>query len=377
MMQFGRTDTSLIARWWWTVDRWTLAAVMLLIGIGSLLALAASPPVAQRLGYESFHFVYRQLMFLVPSIAIMFAVSLLSPRDIRRLSCLVLLVGIAFAALTPWFGPEVKGAHRWIKFGPLSLQPSEFIKPAFVVVTAWMFAEQNKGEGVPGNLIACGLLGVTAAVLIRQPDIGQTALLTMVFGAVFFLAGLPVVWVLAMAGGGALGLKLAYMFIPHVTSRIDRFLNPATGDTFQVDTARDAFMTGGLWGRGPGEGIVKRVLPDAHTDYIFAVAGEEFGIVLCLVLVCLFAFIVMRGFSRVMREGDHFVQLAAAGLVILFGLQAVINMAVNLDLMPSKGMTLPFISYGGSSMLALAMGMGMLLALTRRRIGFALGEDQR
>ena len=378
MMQFGRTDTSLIARWWWTVDRWTLAAVLVLISIGSLLALAASPPVAQRLGYESFYFVTRQLLFLCPSLAIMFGVSLLSPKDIRRLSCILLVVCLIMSGLTHWFGPEVKGAHRWFKIGPLQLQPSEFLKPALIVVSAWMFSEQAKGEGVPGNLIACGLMALTAAVLIRQPDIGQTALTLIVFGAVFFLAGLPVIWVGGMAILGLLGLKLAYMFLPHVTSRIDRFLNPASGDTFQVDTARDAFLTGGLWGRGPGEGIVKRVLPDAHTDYIFAVAGEEFGFSLCVLLLCLFAFIVMRGFSRVMRENDHFVQLAASGLVILFGLQAVINMAVNLDLMPSKGMTLPFISYGGSSMLALAMGMGMLLALTRHRIGFAgIGEDQR
>jgi len=378
MMRFGRTDTSLIARWWWTVDRWTLAAVMALIAAGSLLALAASPPVAQRLGYDSFHFVARQLMFLVPSMTIMFAVSLLPPRDIRRLALLVFCVSLVLAALTPWFGPEVKGAHRWFKLGPIQVQPSEFLKPSLVVLAAWMFSEQAKGEGVPGNAIACALLAMAALVLVRQPDVGQTALLIMVFGAVFFLAGLPLIWVGGLAVLGMLGLKLAYLFLPHVTSRIDRFLNPASGDTFQVDTARDAFMTGGLWGRGPGEGIVKRVLPDAHTDYIFAVAGEEYGFALCLLLLALFAFVVMRGFGRVMRESDHFVQLAASGLVILFGLQAVINMAVNLDLIPSKGMTLPFISYGGSSMMALALGMGMLLALTRRRVGqTGLTEDPR
>jgi cell division protein FtsW len=340
------------------------------------LSRAASPAVAVRLGYESFHFVYRQVMFLGPSLAVLFGVSLLGPRDIRRLSVVILTIGLLLVALTPYFGPEVKGAHRWIKFGPLSLQPSEFLKPAFVVVISWMFAEQAKGEGVPGNAIAVGLLGLTIVLLIRQPDVGQTVLISIVFGAVFFVAGLPILWVLGLGVGGVVGLELAYHYMPHFTSRVDRFLNPASGDTFQVDTARDAFMTGGLWGRGPGEGIVKRILPDAHTDYIFAVAGEEFGLALCLVLVGLFAFVVMRGFARIMRMNDHFAQLAGTGLVVLFGMQAVINMAVNLDLMPSKGMTLPFISYGGSSMLALALGMGMLLALTRRRFGPAIGGSE-
>ncbi len=376
MMNIGRTDTSLIARWWWTVDRWTLVAVLFLIALGSLLALAASPAVATRLGYENFHFVYRQIMFLVPSLAVLFGVSLLSPRDIRRLSILVLGLGLVLVALTPYFGPEVKGAHRWIKFGPLSLQPSEFLKPAFVVVISWMFAEQAKGQGIPGTAIAVGLLMIVMVLLVRQPDIGQTALIATVFGVVFFVAGLPLLWVLGFGLAGILGLTLAYNFMPHFTSRVDRFLNPASGDTFQVDTARDAFMTGGLWGRGPGEGIVKRVLPDAHTDYIFAVVAEEFGLVLCLVLLCLFAFVVIRGFARAMRANDQFTQLASCGLVVLFGLQAVINMAVNLDLIPSKGMTLPFISYGGSSMLALAMGVGMLLALTRRRIGLVHSGEE-
>ncbi|CAA7618510.1 putative lipid II flippase FtsW [Magnetospirillum sp. UT-4] len=374
-MTFGRTDTSVIGRWWWTVDRWTIAALFSLIGIGILLTMAASPAVADRIGAESFHFIRRQFIFLIPALAAMTAVSLMSPRQVRRLGVIgfagstVLLLAVLF------LGPEVKGATRWISFGGLSIQPSEFAKPTFAVVAAWMFAESRLNPGFPGKAVATALFGLTALLLLLQPDVGQTLIVAAIWGTQFFLAGLPMVLVVLLGLLGLAGGIGAYFTFGHVQSRVDRFLDPGAGDAYQVMTALNAFKNGGIFGRGPGEGRVKMVLPDAHTDFILAVAGEEFGIALCLVVVALFAFIVLRGFSRLMKEENLFVVLASAGLLVQFGLQAIINMASTLRLMPTKGMTLPFISYGGSSMLALALGMGMVLALTRKRYGTE-GLDQ-
>ena len=373
MISFARTDRSVVGRWWWTVDRWSLAAVGLLIGAGALLILAASPAVAERIGYESFHFVRRQLFFLPPAILLMFGVSLLGPRGVRRLSAIGLAVSIVLLFATLQFGPEVKGATRWLVIAGMSIQPSEFAKPCLAVTVAWMLAEQKRGRGAPGNLIAVLLFALVAALLMLQPDLGMTVVVTAVWGAQLFMAGLPVFWVAALAGLSALAGTAAYMFIPHVASRIDRFRDPSSGDSYQIDAAMEAFANGGLFGRGPGEGVVKRIIPDAHTDFIFAVAAEEFGLLVCLSLVALFAFITLRGFSRLLGEQSLFVLLAAGGLFTQFGLQAVINMGVNLHLLPTKGMTLPFISYGGSSMLALALAMGMALALTRKR-PYAEGE---
>jgi cell division protein FtsW len=276
---------------------------------------------------------------------------------------------MALTAMTLFAGSEIKGATRWISLGGFSLQPSEFIKPTFAVVAAWMFAAQHGRTPVPGNLIATALYGLVGLLLMLQPDLGMTVVVSAMWFTQFFLAGLPIIWVTTFGIAGAVGLGGAYLALPHVRERIDGFVDPATGDTYQVDRSLEAFMNGGLAGRGPGEGTVKDVLPDAHSDFIFAVAGEEFGLLLCLLLVALFAFIVLRGLSRLMHEQNLFVLLAAAGLLVTFGLQAAINMASALHLMPTKGMTLPFISYGGSSLLSLSLGMGMVLALTRRRAG--------
>jgi len=368
-MSFGRTDTSTVGRWWWTVDRWSIAALFGLIGIGILLTLAASPAVAERIGADSFHFVRRQFAFLVPALVVMMSVSLLTPRQVRRLAVLGLLCALAMMAAVLFLGAEVKGATRWLNIAGLSIQPSEFVKPTFAVVAAWMFAEARLSPGFPGKAIAAGLYVVTAFLLLAEPDVGQTLIISSIWGAEFFLAGLPMLLVGGLAVLGVCGGVGAYLVFPHVQSRVARFLDPQSGDAYQVSTALSAFRHGGIFGTGPGEGHLKLVLPDAHTDFILAVAGEEFGILLCLAVVALFAFVVLRGFSRLMREDNLFVVLAAAGLLVQFGLQAVINMASTLRLMPTKGMTLPFISYGGSSMLALALGMGMVLALTRKRYG--------
>ncbi|WP_138379375.1 putative lipid II flippase FtsW [Luteithermobacter gelatinilyticus] len=365
---FSRTDTSLLSDWWWTVDRWLLMSLALLIGLGILMTFGASPAIAEKLGLDSFHFVRRQLAFLVVSLIAMFGISLLSPLSVRRFGVLLFLVCLGLLVLTHFIGAEAKGARRWIRMGSFTLQASEFIKPAFIIVSAWMFAEAHKSPGFPGWKISIGLYCLVAFLLIMQPDVGQTVLITAVWGGMFFMAGLPMIWVGGLIGAGLVGLISAYLFLPHVTSRIDRFLNPESGDTYQIDTAMNAFKSGGLFGRGPGEGAVKKLLPDAHTDFIFAVAGEEFGIIMCLLIVVLFAVIVIRGMVNLLKETDMFTFLAVAGLLIQFGLQAFINLGVNLAVLPSKGMTLPFISYGGSSMLALSLGMGMILALTRRNI---------
>lgn len=369
MTTFSRTDTSVLGRWWWTVDRLTVAAVAVLICIGVVLAFAASPAAGSRIGLDGFYLVRHHLAMLPPAIAVIVAVSLLSPRNLRRVAVLAFLVFLALTALTPYLGQEIKGATRWLSIGGVSLQPSEFLKPSFAVVAAWMFAAQNAERRIPGNAISIVLFGLTLALLLRQPDLGMAGVVTATWFAQFFLAGLSMLWVAALAMLGIAGLVGAYFAFPHVSERIDGFMDPKSADSYQIDRSLEAFINGGLTGRGPGEGTVKGLLPDAHADFIFAVAGEEFGLVLCLAIVAVFVFILMRGIARLLNEDSQFVQLAATGLLVGFGLQAIVNMASSLHLMPTKGMTLPFISYGGSSLVAISFGMGMLLALTRKRFG--------
>ncbi len=363
----SRAQRSFLGEWWWTIDRLLLWTVVVLVLIGLVLMLAASPPVAIRLGADPFHFVNRHALYLVPALAVLLMTSFLTPRQVRRVALVVFVIGVVLSFATLFIGPEIKGARRWLSIFGVSVQPSEFMKPAFVVLAAWAFAESGKRPEMPATLAALGLLAVATVPLVYQPDIGQTALLILVWGALFFLSGVRWTWLVGTAAAAVLALFAAYQFVPHVTVRIRRFLDPGSGDTFQIDTALESFVRGGWLGRGPGEGTVKRILPDGHADFVFAVAAEEFGIVLCLILVALFAFIVLRTLAHAMREEDAFGQFAVAGLGLLFGLQAAIAMAVNLHLMPAKGMTLPFISYGGSSLISLAFGMGMLIALTRRR----------
>jgi cell division protein FtsW len=368
-MMFARIDERPVARWWWTVDRWTLGALVLLIGFGAVMSMAASPPVAERLGYPPLYFAERQLATAPIAMAIVFLVSLLSPRTIRRIALVGFALSLLLVAATFLVGVEIKGARRWISLPGFSLQPSEFVKPTFAVLCAWLFAEQKARPGFPGNVIAIILFIGLVAMLLKQPDFGMAVVVAAVWFAQLFMAGLRLYWVAGGIVAGAGGLAGAYLWLPHVTSRINRFLDPVAGENYQINRSMEAFANGGLWGRGPGEGTIKDVLPDAHADFVFAVAGEEFGLIVCVAVVGLFAFIVLRGFSRLLQEGNLFVLLSAIGLLIQFGLQAIINMASTLHLIPTKGMTLPFVSYGGSSMLALALGMGMLLALTRRRLG--------
>lgn len=364
----SRAERTPFSDWAWTVDRWLLAGIGLLIVAGLVFALAGSPPVAERLHLPTFHFVNRQVAYLLPALSVMIATSFLSPRHVRRVALIVFVISLALVIATIFFGQEVKGAKRWI-FG---FQPSEFLKPAFVVMVAWAFSEGARRKDVPGNLVALALFPITVIPLVLQPDFGQTMLISIVWAALFFMAGLHWVWVVGLGGVGGVAALFAYKFAPHVHARVDAFLEPPPAvagvpSNFQSETALESFIAGSWFGKGPGEGTVKRILPDSHTDFIFAVIGEEFGVIVCIALAAVFAFIVVRGLFSAARNEDPFCRFATAGLVMLFGLQSVINMAVNVHLMPAKGMTLPFVSYGGSSLISLSLGMGFLLAVTRRR----------
>jgi cell division protein FtsW len=362
----SRAEKGPLAEWFWTIDRFFLAVFILLLGTGFMLSFAASPAVAERIGLDSFHFVERHAMFMLPSIAVMLGLSFLSPRQIRRAAMIMLVASLLMMVLVLFIGMEVKGSRRWITISVLSIQPSEFMKPAFAVVCAWLFAEHQRRPDIPGNLFAMLLFVIVAALLVAEPDLGQTILTTAVWGSMFFMAGMPWLWIIVLAGGAAGLLFFAYTVFPHVAGRINQFLT-GEGNTFQVDTAYDAITRGSWLGMGPGEGVVKRILPDSHTDFVFSVAAEEFGILFCMALVGLYIFVVMRGLSHAFRDRNDFTRFAVAGLVLQIGFQSIINIGVNLQLLPAKGMTLPLISYGGSSQIAICVTAGFILALTRQR----------
>ena len=373
---FARSDRSPIGMWWWTIDRWLLGVVGVMIALGVMMSFAASPAAAARMNVgDPFHFAVRQCVFAAAATVILLWASMQEIRSVRRAAFFIYLASIAVMIALPFIGHNAKGATRWLEIGGFTLQPSEFMKPALVILVAWMFAEGQKGRGVPGVSIAFGLYALSVALLLIQPDVGQTVLITVAFGAAFWMAGVPLSWVMLLGGAALAGLSSTYFLMPHVHNRVEKFLSPDKADTHQVDRAAEAISAGGLFGRGPGEGVMKRHVPDLHTDFIYSVGAEEYGLIFSLLLIALFAFVVIRGLYKSMKLSDPFEQVAAAGLFVLVGQQAFINIAVNLDLIPTKGMTLPFISYGGSSMLAMGLTLGMALAFTRRRPGaYAHGE---
>jgi cell division protein FtsW len=372
MSWLSRADTSPLGRWWWTVDRWTLAGIVGLLGMGFFLTMAASPAVAAHLKLDVFYFVKRHAFFVVIAFGILVGVSLLSLHNVRRLSVVLYVGCLGLLLATPFLGVEIKGAKRWLSLLGFSLQPSEFVKPVLTVLIAWMLAQTKQDHTFPGYKAALFMYALVVGLLLLQPDMGQIILITGVTFLQFFLVGLPIMWVVAAILMGGAGLAGSYFIFSHVRARVDRFLDPSSGDKFtdryQITQSLEAFVNGGLWGRGPGEGTVKTHLPDAHADFIFAVAGEEFGFILCALIVCAFAFVVLRSLIRVFYDENLFVVLAVSGLILQFGLQALINMSSTLSLIPTKGMTLPFISYGGSSMMATALTMGFVMSLTRRRL---------
>lgn len=367
MSGYTRLDNSKLARWWWTVDRWTLACIFMLIGLGYVLMLAASPAVAARIGATRDMFIFKQVVFLAIAGSVVLATSLLSPKGVRNLAFIGTALAIGATAMTLVHGIEIKGARRWIALPMMSVQPSEFLKPCFAVLTAWLLTRRVAGRALPGMIAAFAVYAVILLLLKSQPDIGMLSVITTVLLAQLFIDGLNLMLVGAGAGGMVAAFIGAYAAFPHVRSRVQRFLHPDKGDHYQIDTALQAFGNGGLTGRGPGEGRVKDLLPDAHADFVFAVAGEEFGFILCAIIICIFCFIVVRSLLKLIAEDDPFIIIAATGLVTGFGLQAFVNMGSTLHLIPTKGMTLPFISYGGSSAISVALTLGMLLALTRRR----------
>lgn len=373
---FARTDRSRLGVWWWTTDRLLLTAVAVLIALGVTLSFGSSPAAAARIGlHDPFHFAIRQCVYGVAGAAILLAVSMCSPKGVRRLSFFIYVVAIVIMMALPVLGHSAKGATRWLQLGGFSLQPSEFMKPALIVLAAWMFSEGQKGEGVPGVFIAFCLWALSVGLLLAEPDVGQTVLITMAFGACFFMAGVPIRWILGLGAVAIVGGISLYFTLDHVAARVDKFLDPDRADTTQIDHAQAAISAGGVFGKGVGEGVLKRQVPDVHTDFAYSGAAEELGLVFSLFLISLFAFVVIRGMMRAVKLTDPFEQVAAAGLFVLVGQQAFINIAVNLNLIPTKGMTLPFISYGGSSMLAMGLTLGMALALTRRRPGAYAQND--
>src|SRR6201987_5890332 len=316
----SRAQPTLFSEWWRTVDRLTLAAVGALMLGGIVLCLAASPPVAARIGLDPFHFVNRQVLFLIPAALGLIAASFLSPREIRKVALVVFAASLVLTALTPYFGAEIKGARRWLVILGVNIQASEFLKPAFVILIAWLFAESAKRPEMPANSIALALLIVVVALLVLQPDFGQTMLIALVWGALFYIAGMRMIWVIGLAGAAGAGLIAAFFTVPHVAQRINRFLDPASGDSFNIDIATESFIRGGWFGRGPREGTIKRVLPEGHNDFVFAAGAEGSGVVFCLILVELFAFIVTRALANVMAIDDPCSRDLTAGVAILFGL---------------------------------------------------------
>lgn len=366
-MKFSRADRSRLAEWWFTVDHVLLYAILIIVAAGLVLSIAASPAVALKKGLAQYYFVERHVFFSAAGLAIMLAVSLLSPASVRRLAVVMLAVAMAGLIAVYFMGEEINGARRWLSIQGHSIQPSEFAKPAFVVVSAWLLAESRRRPDMPAWALAMALFAIFAGLLVVQPDVGQTMLVTLVWMTMLFVSGVALTGAAIVAVAGAVGLYSAYVYFPHVAQRIDRFINPQTGDFSQGDRAIRSFIEGGFLGRGPGEGTIKTSLPDAHTDYIFAVVAEEYGALACLVLLLLFAFVVLRALRHAESEPDAATRLGIVGLALMFGFQALINMGVNTGLLPAKGMTLPFLSAGGSSMLAISLTLGMLLALTRRR----------
>ena len=367
---FSRERKTPIAEWWWTVDKELLAALLLLMATGVVLSFAASPPVAERLGLGPWHFIIRQAFFAALAVPVLIGTSFLPHRAARWAALAVLVASVLLLWATLRFGVEVKGARRWVSLFGNTVQPSEFVKPAYAVIGAWLFSESMEQKGMPARIMATGILLLIVGALLLQPDIGQTALVLATWAALLFLSGISWFVIFGLMAAGVAGLFGAYVFSPHVAKRIDSFVNPDEGGShgnYQIEKAIDSLLEGGWFGRGPGESLAKKLIPDAHADYIFSAAAGEFGILFCICLVGLIGFIIVRALFGAQKQTNLFARLAASTLAIQLGLQFAINLAVNLNLMPPKGMTLPFVSYGGTSMIAVAFGAGLILALTRKR----------
>ena len=370
-----RDGEPILPKWWRTIDKWSVSCVLILFGIGILLGLAASPPLAEKNGFQPFHYVQRQAFFGCLALMAMMLTSMMSPLLVRRLAVVGFIVAFISLALLPFFGTDFgKGAVRWYSIGFGSIQPSEFLKPGFVVVAAWMMAASQEINGPPGLRLSFLLAIIIVTLLALQPDFGQACLVLFGWGVMYFVAGAPIMLLMVMAGLVVLAGSFAYANSEHFARRIDGFLSADVDPNTQLGFATNAIREGGFFGVGVGEGQVKWSLPDAHTDFIIAVAAEEYGLILVLCIIALYAGIVLRSLTRLMRERDPFIRLAGTGLIAIFGVQAMINMGVAVRLLPAKGMTLPFVSYGGSSLIATGIAVGMLFAFTRSRPQGEMGD---
>ena len=365
-MKITRSRKSHISDWWWTIDKVQLGSIVLLIIFGIVLNLAASPPIAEKLSLNQYYFVKRQFLFFILGILVMFFFSFLNLKNLRRLCLIIFITSLITIFFLNIFGTPIKGATRWLDLGIISVQPSEFAKPTFIVLISW-FLSESIVKTVPSKIISLMLYSLFAFGLILQPDIGQTILITLAASIIYFISGMPLIVGFTIFILSLIGIGLSYLYVDHFYQRLNIFFNPSLGDTYQIDTAYNAILEGGWFGVGPGEGVIKNILPDAHTDFIFAVAAEEFGLISCFIIISLFAFIVYRGLSRSLKQENLFAKIATIGLTSLICIQVGINIAVNLGIVPTKGMTLPFISYGGSSALSIAMTFGLILAFTRQK----------
>jgi cell division protein FtsW len=355
-----------IKRWWRSIDQQIVIALIILFSFSIMLVTTSGPAVASRIGLNEQYFSSRQIMYLSISAILVVVFSCFEQKWLKRIAIIGFFINIIFLVLVRFYGYEVKGAIRWINILGFSMQPSEFIKPFFSVVTGWILSLKF-GDNFPSFFVSMILYLIVAGLIIIQPDFGMLVIISAVFGIQLFVAGMPLIWIVlsCIAGGG--GITAAYLFLPHVKRRINSFLDPDSSENYQVTKSIMAYQQGGLYGRGPGEGAVKQVLPDSHTDFIFAVAGEEFGAIICLIILGVFAFVIIKSLLKLFKEEDKFIQLASLGIIAQFGLQSIINIGVSLNLLPTKGMTLPFISYGGCSTLAVAIAIGMLLGFSKEK----------
>ena len=370
-MKFGRGRENFLSAWWWTVDRYIISGILVLIAIGFMLVMAASPTVAERIGLTYYHFVKKQFIYILMGMFVMVFISMMPPLMTRRLSVLAFFLFFLMLIAVDLVGFETKGAKRWLHFAGMSIQPSELLKPFFAIFIAWILTRKNSDNKFPGFTIAIITFGLIAMLLIRQPNLSMTATTGVIWLAQMFVGGLNIFIIIGLGISGILSLFGAYYYLPYVQNRINLFLNSSDGggENYQTEKSLEAFQNGGILGTGAGEGVIKQIIPDAHTDFIFSVAGEEFGLLFCIAIICLYGFIIIRCLYRAYSEKDLFVILAVTGLSIQLFFQAIVNMGVATNLVPNTGMTLPFVSYGGSSMLSVSIVAGLILSLTRKKYG--------
>jgi len=365
MLQQYNKNNSFIKKWWRSIDQQIIIALIILFSFSLILVTTSGSIIANKLGLDEYHFSSRQMIYLFLASLLIVIFSSFEQKWLKRIAILGFVANLILLILVKFYGYEVKGATRWISIFGISMQPSEFIKPFFAVIVGWLLSLKFEDE-FPSFSICLFLYVLVAVLLILQPDFGMFVMISAVFGIQLFVSGMPLLWIILAFIVSMFGISGAYFFLPHVTKRVNNFLDPDSSENYQVTKSLMAFEHGGMYGIGPGEGSVKQVLPDSHTDFIFAVAGEEFGAIICLIVIGTFAFIVIRSLLKLINENDKFVQFASIGIISQFGLQSIINIGVTLNLLPTKGMTLPFISYGGSSTIAISIGIGMLLGFTKQ-----------